>query len=127
MTPQELQNKIDAATTRMLALQKERQDREASANAHESQAREDRKAMTAIKIEMAELDSVLRHSQVQKTVEDSAALQRKATAEAESVLARVQKQEATLAELIAKQVERDQAAQREAVAKKDEAKSEKTE
>jgi hypothetical protein len=98
----ELQMKIDAATTRLLAVQQERADREASANAHEAQAREDRRVMTALKKESGELDAVLRHSQVQKTVEDAAAATFKAQSSAEEALARLEEKEKRLDELLAK-------------------------
>ena len=97
-----LQAKIDEATTRLLTIQKERGDREASANAHEAQAREDRRAMTALKKEAAELDALLRHSQVQKTVEDAAAAAFKAKNEAEATLSRLAAKERELDELLAK-------------------------
>ena len=98
----DLQAKIDEATTRLVAIQKERADAEASANAHEAQAREDRRKMTALKKEAAELEAVLRHSQVQKSVEDAAAATFRAKTEADATLARLAEKEKELDALLAR-------------------------
>ena len=79
-----MDQKITAISARIVEAQKERADREASANAHESQARADRLAMTELKKEIGELTTVLQHSQVQKNVMDAQAAANKAKAEAEA-------------------------------------------
>lgn len=105
----DLQVKINEATTRLLAAQKERADREASAQAHEQAAREDRLAMTALKKEVESLNAVIRHAGVQKATEDAAASAEvsakaaaKAQADAEQTLARLAEKEKALDAAIAK-------------------------
>ena len=68
-----LDQKIAAIGARIVEAQRERSDLEASANAHEAQAREDRRAMTDLKKEIGELTTVLQHTQVQKKVLDAQA------------------------------------------------------
>jgi len=81
---QELQAKINDATSRILFLTKERATREASALAHEQAAREDRLEMDDIKREIGELNTVLRHSQVAKNIGDAQHAARTAQGEAET-------------------------------------------
>lgn len=104
-----LDQKITAIGNRIIEAQKQRADLEASALAHEEQARTDRRGMTELKKEIGELTTVLQHSQVAKTVNDAqaAALKAKADAEAaaaqqQETLAKVQQQSKELDELIAK-------------------------
>lgn len=92
--------KIDAATSRLAELQKERADAEKSANAHEQAAREDRLRMTELKQEIASLDALLRHSQVAKGVEAAAVAAQKAQSEAEATLKRLAEKERQLDDLL---------------------------
>lgn len=80
----ELAAKVDAATTRLLVVQKEYADAEASANAHEREARADRLRMTELKKEREELNTVLRHSKVQQSVDSAQAAAAQAQAKAQA-------------------------------------------
>ncbi len=69
----DLLSKIDATTTRIVELQAVRAELEKSANAHEEQARADRRRMTAIKEELAQLHAVVSHTKIAHGVEQIAA------------------------------------------------------
>jgi hypothetical protein len=119
----DLQQKIDAATSQLAASQQSASTHRANwetltkeASALEQLAR-DKRAEAAKEKELAaaddkaaaELDAVLRHSQVQKSVEDAAAATFKAKTDAEaakteadSTLARLTAKEKQLDELLAK-------------------------
>ena len=109
----DLTAKIDAATSRLLVVQKEYADAEASANAHEQQARADRLRMTDLKRERGELDAALRHSQVQQSVLNSQQLAAQAQAKAEAAQRDAEKsreeQAKMLDELRAQKAEMDKA------------------
>lgn len=123
----ELKEKIEVATSRMLVAQQERykaehdwrlheetakrirnEANEAKAKAnieatdHEKLSREASLKQAMLEKEMEQLRVVLAHSHVAKTVEDSAALQKKATEDAEALLARLKEREQQLDELIGK-------------------------
>ena len=105
----ELLQKINDATTRVAELQKERADTEKEANALEAQARAKRVRMVELKQELAQLDAVLRHSQVAKGVQDvhAEAVQAREAAQASQAesaetLKRLAEKEKALDELIAK-------------------------
>jgi hypothetical protein len=95
--------KIDQATSRLAALQQSRRDREASALAHEEQARVDRRGMTADKLEIEALSAVLHNSRIAKSVDDAQAAACAAQAAAEKALAEAEslkcQQVAALAEV----------------------------
>lgn len=89
------------AGAKIAELQKKRADLEASALAHEDQARADRRAMTETKREIAEWTAALTSLNVQRAVESaaqSAAAHEQKTAAA---LADVEKMRAELAALLA--------------------------
>ncbi len=68
----DIQKQITEATERIVALQQERSDAEKSANAHEEQARADRRRMSDIKNEIAQLQQVLGHNRVVSATEEAA-------------------------------------------------------
>lgn len=80
----DLSTTINAATNRILALQKEYADAEASANAHEQAARADRLRMAELKKERSELNTVLSNSQIQQKVLTSQQMAAQAQANAET-------------------------------------------
>lgn len=114
----DLKAKIDEASSRILAAQKELAEAEADRNRHETAAKTIRdnanKARLAanaeaaeqeelsrqadaryqaLKKELEQLNAVLRHTVVAKTVEDSAAAQKKAQEEVEATLSRLREKE----------------------------------
>lgn len=113
----DLQTKIAAATSEQLARQqsaathrqnwetltKEASALEQSARDKRAEAAKEKEAAAADEKSARELDAVLRHSQVQKTVEDAAAATLKSKADADATLARLAEKEkqidAKLAEL----------------------------
>lgn len=103
----DLLKKIDEATTRISDLQKQRADLEAEAQAHEQAARECRLKMGQSKKEIEELATVLRHSQVQRSVETAQESARKAQSDAESALARLVEKEKQTDGALARLVEKE--------------------
>lgn len=111
---------IEAINNRITELQKERAEREFSANTHEQQAREDRLRMMEAKKEIQDLFTLLHNAKVQQRVAtaEQAAMQAKAEAEAtaaqakadaaqakseqDAVLEKLKKQAAEYEQLIAK-------------------------
>ena len=81
----DIQKQIQEINDRLLLLQKTRDDAEKSANAHEEQARADRRTMSECKVEMAQLSQSLRHAGVVKATEDSAFAAQQAAKEASTL------------------------------------------
>lgn len=112
----DIQAKIDKATSDLLARQQsaaahrqnwENLTKEASAleqSARDKRAEASREKDLAAADDRAarELDAILRHSQVQKSVEDAAAATFAAKSEADATLARLAEKEKQLDELLAK-------------------------
>jgi len=119
----DLKEKIEVATSRILVAQQERDKAEHDRNLHEETykrirneanearakanieateherlSREASLRMATLAKELEQLRAVLAHSQVAKTVEDSAALQKKAQDDAEATLKRLQEKEQQLDE-----------------------------
>lgn len=101
--------KAAEAAAKILELQKARTDYEASANAHEEQARADRRAMADCKRQIAEWTAALNSLQVRRSVESAQAAAKKAEESAAAhekkaadTLADVERMRAELNELLAK-------------------------
>ncbi len=90
----DLIQKIDAATTQLTLLQRERVECEAGAVAHEQAAREQRLRLSQIKQEMAQLQAVIGHAQVATSVQ-------KAQQDAEAARAAAQQHAQALADRLA--------------------------
>lgn len=84
----DLLKQVAEINNRLDALQKERVELEASALAHEQQARADRLRMSENKKESQQLQAILHNTQVQSRVASAEAAANKAKAEAEELARR---------------------------------------
>lgn len=99
----EVLEQIKKLSDRLIAVEQEQRDLEASANTHEQQARADRSKRAELKKEAEGLRLQLAHAGVQKAANDTLAAAQSAKADAEKAReeakADKQKQEAEFAEM----------------------------